>query len=68
MSLQIQLQNLDINDREKCLKVFSIHSKNAEISLDQQDYLTADDAITNAIQLLADDNEFEKAKKLRERG
>ncbi len=68
MSLQIQLQNLDINDREKCLKVFSIHSKNAEISLDQQDYLTADDAITNAIQLLADDNEFEKAKKLRDRG
>lgn len=35
ISLQLQLENLDINDREKCLKVFSIHSKNAQISLDQ---------------------------------
>lgn len=68
ISLKIQLENIDLNDREKCLKVFSIHSKNAEISLDQEDYLTADEAITNAIDMLPDDNEFEKAKKLRERG
>lgn len=42
ISLRMQIENLDLNDREMCLKVFSIHSKNAEISLDQEDYLTAD--------------------------
>ena len=41
-SLDLQQKELDLNDREKCLKVFSIHSKNAEISLDKEDYLTAD--------------------------
>lgn len=51
-SLEIQLEDLNISDREKCLKVFSIHSKNAEISLDKEDYLDADQAITNALELL----------------
>ena len=51
-----------------CLKVFSVHSKNAEISLEKEDYLEADDALTEAIEMLGDDNEFEKAKKIRERG
>ena len=41
-SLDIQMQEVNLDDREKCLKVFSIHSKNAEISLDKEDYLTAD--------------------------
>ena len=48
--------------------MFSIHSKNAEISLDKEDYLTADEAITTAIEFLTDEDEFEKGKKLRERG
>jgi len=32
-----------MNDREKCLKIFGIHSKNAEINLEKEDYLTADE-------------------------
>ena len=67
-SLDLQQKELDLNDREKCLKVFSIHSKNAEISLDKEDYLTADEALTKAIELLTEDEEFEKGKKIRERG
>jgi hypothetical protein len=42
-SLQIMTQNLDLSDRETCLKVFSIHSKNAEINLQKEDYLNADE-------------------------
>ena len=48
--------------------MFSIHSKNAEISLDKEDYLTADEALTQAIEFLTDEDDFEKAKKIRERG
>lgn len=55
-------------DKEKCLKIFSIHSKNAEISLDKEDYLYADESVSEAIDLLDDDNLFEKGKKYRERG
>jgi len=32
-SLEIYTAKLDENDRETCLKVFSIHSKNAEINI-----------------------------------
>lgn len=35
-------EKLDLNDKETCLKVFSIHSKNAEINLAKEDYLNAD--------------------------
>jgi len=41
-SLQLMTQQLDLNDRETCLKVFSIHSKNAEINIQKEDYLNAD--------------------------
>ena len=34
-SLEIELTQLDTQDREKCLKVFSIHSKNAEIKANE---------------------------------
>ena len=45
--------------------MFSIHSKNAEISLEKEDYLLADDALTDAINMISDEDEFEKAKKIR---
>ena len=50
------------------MKVFSIHSKNAEISLEKEDYLDADQALKKAIEMIPIGNEYEKAKKLRERG
>ena len=62
------MQEVNLDDREKCLKVFSIHSKNAEISLDKEDYLTADEELTRAIEFLTEDEDFEKANKIRERG
>jgi hypothetical protein len=40
------LDKLDKNDREKCMIVFSVHKKNAEISLEKEDYLSADDNLT----------------------
>ena len=49
------MQEVNLDDREKCLKVFSIHSKNAEISLDKEDYLTADEELTRAIEFLTED-------------
>ena len=58
-------QKLDKNDKETCLKVFSIHSKNAEISLEKEDYLDADKALNQAIDMIPSGNEYEKAKKLR---
>jgi hypothetical protein len=51
-----------------CLKVFSIHSKNAEICLEKEDYLYADDSLSDAIDLLGEEDLFEKGRKLRERG
>lgn len=42
-SLAIMTKEMDLNDRETCLKVFSIHSKNAEINLQKEDYLNADE-------------------------
>ena len=62
------MKEINLNDREKCLKVFGIHTKNAEISLDKEDYLTADEALREAIELLTDDDEFEKGVKIRQRG
>lgn len=59
---------MDKDDREMCLKIFSIHYKNAQISLDNEDYLEADEDITNALELVPEDNIFEKAKKIEERG
>ena len=50
------MKDLDLNDREKCLKVFSIHSKNSEISFEKEDYLEADDSLTDAINMLADED------------
>ena len=61
----MQLKDLDKNDHEKCMKVFSIHSKNAEISLEKEDYLDADKALNQAIDMIPSGNEYEKAKKLR---
>ena len=57
-----------MKDHEKCMKVFSIHSKNAEISLEKEDYLDADLALTKALEILAEENDLERAKKMRERG
>lgn len=42
-------EKMDLNDRETCLKVFSIHSKNAEINLHKEDYLNADEELTKGI-------------------
>ena len=46
-------ENIDKGDREKCMKVFSIHSKNAEINLGNEDYLNADSEIENGIKYLS---------------
>lgn len=59
---------MDLNDRETCIKVFSIHSRNAEINLQKEDYLNADEEITKGIEMLEDSDIFNKAKKIRERG
>lgn len=59
---------MDLNDRETCLKVFSIHSKNAEINLHKEDYLNADEELTKGIEMLDDSDIYNKAKKIRERG
>lgn len=59
---------MDLQDKETCLKIFSIHSKNAEINIEKEDYLNADDEITKSIELLDDSDLFTKAKKIRERG
>lgn len=56
---------MDLNDRETCIKVFSIHSKNAEINLHKEDYLNADEEITKGIEMLDDSDIFNKAKKIR---
>jgi hypothetical protein len=40
--LKLYGNQVDKNDREKCMKIFSIHTKNAEISFEKEDYLTAD--------------------------
>ena len=61
-------EKLDKNDKETCLKVFSIHSKNAQINILKEDYLTADDELTKGIELLDESDIFSKAKKIRERG
>jgi hypothetical protein len=57
-----------MSDRETCLKVFSIHSRNAEINLLKEDYLTADEELTRGIDMLDDSDIFTKARKIRERG
>lgn len=59
---------MDLHDRETCLKVFSIHLKNAEITLAKEDFLQADEQLSKAIELLDDTHLFEKGKKLRQRG
>lgn len=61
-------RQLDLNDKETCLKVFSIHSKNAEINIQKQDYLNADEELTKGLEMLDDDDTYNKAKKIRQRG
>lgn len=58
-------RQLDLNDKETCLKVFSIHSKNAEINIQKQDYLNADEELTKGLEMLDDDDIYNKAKKIR---
>lgn len=58
-------KQLDLNDKETCLKVFSIHSKNAEINILKQDYLNADGELTKGIEMLDDSDLYNKAKKIR---
>ena len=48
--------------------MFSIHAKNAEICLEKEDFLNADDELTEGIDMLDDSDLFLKAKKLRQRG
>lgn len=50
------------------MKVCSVHTKVAKIKLDKEDFLTAEDHITEAVNLLPDEPTFEKAIKYRERG
>ena len=65
----MELKNLDEFDKEKCMKVCSIHTKVAQIKLDKEDFLTAEDHLSRALTLLpTNEVTFEKAEKLRERG
>ena len=65
----MELKNLDEYDKEKCMKVCSIHTKVAKIKLDKEDFLTAEDHITKALELLPKEEQtFEKAEKFRQRG
>ena len=50
------------------MKVFSIHSKNAQINLEKEDYLNADDELTKGLEMLDDSDLYKKAQKIRERG
>jgi hypothetical protein len=56
---------MDLSDRETCIKVFSIHSRNAEINLLKEDYLNADEELSRGIDMLDDSDVFTKAKKIR---
>lgn len=59
------MESLEEFTREKCMRVYEVHIKNADIKEDDENIVDAEEEIQKAITYLQEDDDFIKAQKYR---